>query len=77
MGYGKTTGLCYYISTNTLALSQNEIKEYLEYFNLMNFQIETEKLEKIYSYTNGWVSAIYLMLLGLKQGFMKKLRNTN
>jgi len=59
-------GLCYYISTNTLALSQNEIKEY---FNLMNFQIETEKLEKIHNYTNGWVSAIYLILLGLKQGF--------
>ena len=59
-------GLCYTIETKTLAFTMGEIKEY---FNLMKFRIDNEDLEKNYNYTNGWISAVYLMMLGLKQGY--------
>jgi LuxR family maltose regulon positive regulatory protein len=58
-------GLCYYLDTNTLAFDMQEIKEY---FHFMDFNISPEQLEKIYDYTGGWISAIYLMMLGFKQG---------
>lgn len=59
-------GLCYYIGKNALTLTFDEIKDY---FKFMNFKVDEDDLQKIYQYTNGWVSAVYLMLLGVKQGF--------
>lgn len=59
-------GLCYYIGANVLALRSNEIKEY---FKLMEFMPNDDNLNMINNYTNGWISAVYLILLGLKQGF--------
>ncbi len=59
-------GLCYYIDTNQLSFSLEEIKQYFIY---MGYPSLTEKeIEKVYAYTHGWVSAIYLILLGLRKG---------
>ena len=59
-------GLCYYIDSNSLAFTGNEIEEY---FELMGFHPLTQtELEGIQNYTMGWISAIYLIMLGKKQG---------
>lgn len=58
-------GLCCYIDTETLALTRQEVRDY---FAFMGFADPPENLEEIYQYTRGWISAIYLILLGIKQG---------
>ncbi len=58
-------GLCHYLNTELLAFNQQEIGEYLK---LMGFSSSMEEIQLLYHYTNGWISAIYLLLLGLKQG---------
>lgn len=58
-------GLCYYIQNDTLAFTIEEIKEY---FKIMNVHITNREISKIYCYTRGWISGIYLMLIGLRKG---------
>ena len=57
--------LCYIIGTETLAFTLQEVKEYFAY---MRFEAAPRDIERIHQYTNGWISAIYLLFLGLKQG---------
>ena len=57
--------LCYYIDTNTFAFNMQEIKEY---FELMHCEVSLSDMERIYDYTKGWISAVFLMLLGLRRG---------
>lgn len=58
-------GLCYNLDIDTLSFTRQEIKDYLD---LMDFCAPMQDIEKIYSYTEGWISAIYLLMLGLKKG---------
>ncbi len=58
-------GLCCYLNMELLAFSRQEIKEYLL---LMEYAATDTETELFYQYTNGWITAIYLLLLGLKQG---------
>lgn len=58
-------GLGYYIDTDKLAFTLQEIKDYIDHMGDVNI---TEDIEKIYYYTHGWISAIYLILLGCRQG---------
>lgn len=58
-------GLCYVINNEVLKFNKEEIKEY---FQLVNFHITYKDINKIYDYTNGWISGIYLIMLGLKNG---------
>ncbi|KXL54163.1 HTH-type transcriptional regulator MalT [Anaerotignum neopropionicum] len=58
-------GLCYYLDTDSLSFTMQEIKEYLD---LMGFCALPQDIEKIYSYTEGWISAVYLLMLGIKKG---------
>ncbi|KAF5065730.1 HTH-type transcriptional regulator MalT [anaerobic digester metagenome] len=58
-------GLCYYLDTDTLSFTMQEIKEYLD---LMDFCALPQDIERIYSYTEGWISAVYLLMLGIKKG---------
>lgn len=58
-------GLCYYIDSNCLAFTIEEIEEY---FNFMGFSLPKKQLEGIGEYTEGWISAIYLIMLGLLEG---------
>lgn len=58
-------GLCYYLDTDTLSFTMQEIKEYLD---LMGFFALPQDIEKIYRYTEGWISAVYLLMLGIEKG---------
>lgn len=58
-------GLCYYLDTELLAFNQQEIKEYLD---LMGYRASKKEIGTISNYTNGWISAIYLLQIGLQQG---------
>ncbi len=58
-------GLCYYLETDTLSFTMQEIKDYLD---LMDFCALPQDIEKIYSYTEGWISAVYLLMLGIRKG---------
>ena len=64
-------GLCFYVDSAFLAFTAEEIEEY---FRLMDFNILTQKeLEGIANYTMGWISAIYLILLGMRQGLQPEI----
>ena len=58
-------GLCLELDTNFLAFTLSEIQEYC---GLIGFIATTEQLQQIYRYTKGWISAVYLLLLGLERG---------
>ena len=58
-------GLCNYLDTKFLAFTKQEIKDYLI---LMGYRASDKEIAMLLSYTNGWISAIYLLQLGLKQG---------
>lgn len=58
-------GLCYYIDSDTLSFTMQEIEDY---FKLMDCDVKPYELEKVYRHTKGWISAVYLMMLGAKQG---------
>lgn len=58
-------GLCHYIDTETLAFTIQEVRDYFAFMGLAD---PPENLEEIYRYTRGWISAIYLILLGIRQG---------
>jgi len=58
-------GLCYYLNTELLAFNEQEIKDYLI---LLGYFASDEDIKILYKYTNGWIAAIYLLQLGLKQG---------
>lgn len=58
-------GFCYYLNTELLAFNKQEIKDYLI---LMDYHASDKEIKTLNHYTNGWISAIYLLLLGLKQG---------
>ncbi len=57
--------LCCYLDTDLLSFTFDEMKEY---FHFMELHILPEEIERIYHYTEGWISAIYLMLLGVQKG---------
>lgn len=66
-------GLCFSVDSSTLAFTTEEIEEY---FRLMDFDSLTQNdLEGIASYTTGWISAIYLILLGMKQGLRPEINS--
>jgi len=58
-------GLCCFMGTDTLAFTFDETREY---FKFMNYNVKENELLDIYNYTKGWISAIYLIFLGLKRG---------
>jgi len=58
-------GLSLELDTNLLAFTLPEIQEYC---SLAGFRAVPEELGQIYRYTKGWISAAYLLLLGLDRG---------
>lgn len=58
-------GLCNIISQHILRFNDAEIRDYCTFMG----HIPTEsELKKISEYTGGWISLIYLILLGIEQG---------
>ncbi|HEX2937846.1 MAG TPA: LuxR family transcriptional regulator, partial [Ruminiclostridium sp.] len=58
-------GLCNIISQKLLKFSDEEIRDYC---SAAGFIPSEDDLKKIGKYTGGWISLIYLTLLGLEQG---------
>lgn len=58
-------GLCNVVSQNTLRFTQNEIRDYC---TLMGFTVSESVIKKIINYTGGWISLIYLIILGMERG---------
>ena len=58
-------GLCNIISSQILRFNDEEIRDYCA--SLGHIPIESD-LKKISEYTGGWISLIYLILLGIEQG---------
>ncbi|MDA8337511.1 MAG: LuxR C-terminal-related transcriptional regulator [Peptococcaceae bacterium] len=58
-------GMCYLVSQQSLKFSGEEIRDYC---HMMMDNISDGDLEKIAQYTDGWISLIYLVLLGLERG---------
>jgi LuxR family maltose regulon positive regulatory protein len=53
-------GYLYHITKETFELMQNEI---IKYYKLCGIHIEVTEAEKLYSITEGWISALYLLML--------------
>jgi len=58
-------GLCKILSQRTLRFTDDEIRSYCA---LMGFTPDEEAMKKLIEYTGGWISLVYLTLLGMKQG---------
>ena len=68
-------GLCNYLDTNMLSFT---LQETTDYFELMKVTASVEEIQRIQNFTKGWISAIYLLLLGAKQGFpLTEVSNIN
>ncbi|MEA4970653.1 MAG: LuxR C-terminal-related transcriptional regulator [Candidatus Pelethousia sp.] len=58
-------GLCNILPQQTLRFTAGEIQDYCA---LMGFRPSEDDLKKIALYTGGWISLVYLILLGLERG---------
>jgi len=58
-------GLCNVVSQDTLRFTDNEIEDYCD---LMGFTAGRGEMRKIADYTGGWISLIYLIMLGMERG---------
>ncbi len=58
-------GLCNVVSQNTLRFNDSEIRDYC---TLMGFTAGENEIRKIGDYTGGWISLIYLIMLGMERG---------
>jgi LuxR family maltose regulon positive regulatory protein len=58
-------GLCYVVSQNTLRFTESEIRDYCA---MMGFKAGESEIRKICDYTGGWISLIYLIMLGKQRG---------
>ncbi len=56
-------GLVNHIDVNILGFSQSDIKNY---FRLLGIHLETNEVEQLYEYSEGWVSALYLTAMDYK-----------
>ncbi len=58
-------GLCHIISRQHLKFTESESRDYCL---MMNAEISDNDLNKISEYSDGWISMIYIILLGLENG---------
>lgn len=58
-------GLCSIFHQQALLLNGKELREYC---HILGFRAEEDTLKKIEEYTGGWISLVYLILLGLEYG---------
>ncbi len=61
----KSKDLCFYIDNDTMAFTPEEIRAY---FNSMGLKVTEQDIQTVHAYTKGWISAIYLLISGWKQG---------
>lgn len=58
-------GLCNILPQQTLRFTSDEIKDYC---SLMGYMPDDAEMHKLIEYTGGWISLVYLILLGMEQG---------
>lgn len=58
-------GLCNIVPQNMLRFTDSEIRDYCA---LMGFTVGEGEIRKIGDYTGGWISLIYLIMLGMERG---------
>lgn len=66
-------GLCQIISQQQLKFTSEEIRAYCL---MLNKNISESNLIKIIEYTDGWISLVYMILLGLKMDIPVGMNNT-
>lgn len=66
-------GQCYIVSQQNIRFTEEEIQQYC---HMMSEQISEEDLKKITTYTEGWISLIYMILLGLENGIPVGMSNS-
>jgi ATP-dependent transcriptional regulator len=66
-------GLCYVVSREKLRFTENEVRDYCK---MMLTETAPSDLQKICEYTGGWISFIYIILLGLEQGIPVGMSST-
>lgn len=57
--------LCFTLTEKSLKFTGEEIQRY---FNMAGCMLSEDDVEKIYSYTEGWVSMVYVLLKGVQRG---------
>lgn len=57
--------LCFTLTEKALKFSRDEIQRY---FSLAGCELPESDVEKVYSYTEGWVSMVYVLLKGVQRG---------
>ena len=60
-------GMCHIISQDTLRFRKPEINQY---FRLQDMEVSGENTDKIFQWTGGWITGIYLLSQRLKNGEM-------
>jgi LuxR family maltose regulon positive regulatory protein len=58
-------GLCNILPQQTLKFTDEEVRDYCAF---MSFAPSEDELKKLCEYTGGWISLIYLIMLGVRQG---------
>ena len=66
-------GMCYVISQQKLKFTYDEVRDYCR---MMAGNISEEDLRKTSEYTDGWISLIYMILLGLENGIPVGMSNS-
>lgn len=66
-------GLCYVVSQQNLKFTESETYDYCQ---MMMAPINAVDLKKINAYTEGWISLIYMILLGLENGIPVGMSNS-
>lgn len=58
-------GYLYHIKKDVFEFSKNEI---VEYYKCCGIALSSDEADELYSLTEGWISAIYLLMLNYKEG---------
>ncbi len=66
-------GLCYVVSQQKLKFTDSEVEHYCR---MMAADISEADLSKLNEYTEGWISLIYMILLGLENGIPVGMSNS-
>ena len=66
-------GLCYVLSQQRLKFTEQEVRDYCL---MMTEQITEADVAKINEYTDGWISLVYIILLGLENGIPVGMNNS-
>jgi LuxR family maltose regulon positive regulatory protein len=71
--FAELTSQCFSMTHHSLKFENDEIKRY---FELMKYPSSPKEMAKVAQYTGGWVSMIYLIIIGLKKGIPVGISST-